>query len=115
MKESEIIFLDDPQSRWKELKFTFETMLEFIKRFRSLHFIGSCITIFGSARFREDHPHYDMTRKAAAEFAKLGFTILTGGGPGLMEAANRGAQDVPNPTHFTNTRLFCTFTFYKYL
>jgi uncharacterized protein (TIGR00730 family) len=94
MKESEIIFLDGPQSRWKELRFTFETMFEFIRGFRSLHFIGPCITIFGSARFKEDHPYYDLTRKAAAAFAKLGFTILTGGGPGLMEAANRGAKDV---------------------
>ncbi len=94
MKESEIVFLDGPQSRWKELRFTLDTMLEFIKAFRALHFIGPCITIFGSARFKEDHPYYDMTRKAAAAFAKLGFTIMTGGGPGLMEAANRGAKDV---------------------
>ncbi len=94
MNESEIVFLDGPQSRWQELKFTFETMKEFIVGFRALHFIGPCITIFGSARFKEDHPYYTLTRKAAAEFAKLGFTILTGGGPGLMEAANRGAKDV---------------------
>ena len=69
-------------------------MREFIRGFRRLHFLGPCITVFGSARFKEDHPYYDLTRKAAAEFAKLGFTILTGGGPGLMEAANRGAKDV---------------------
>jgi len=92
--ESEIVFLEGPQSRWKELKFTFATMIEFIKGFRALHFLGPCITIFGSARFKEDHPYYDLTRKAAAAFAKLGFTIMTGGGPGLMEAANRGAKDV---------------------
>jgi uncharacterized protein (TIGR00730 family) len=92
--ESEIVFLDGPQSRWKEFKFSIETMLELIKGFRALHFIGPCITVFGSARFKEDHPYYQLTRKASAEFAKLGFTILTGGGPGLMEAANRGAKDV---------------------
>jgi len=61
--------------------------------FRALHFVGPCITIFGSARFAEDHPYYALTREAAAAFAKLGFTIMTGGGPGLMEAANRGARD----------------------
>jgi len=94
MNESEIIFLDGPQSRWKELKFTFKIMFELIKGFRALHFIGPCITVFGSARFKEDHPYYELTRKASAEFARLGFTILTGGGPGLMEAANRGAKDV---------------------
>lgn len=94
MNKSEIIFLDGPQSRWKELLFTLKTMREFVRGFRKLHFLGPCITVFGSARFKEDHPYYDLTRKAAAEFAKLGFTIMTGGGPGLMEAANRGAKDV---------------------
>jgi len=94
MNESEIIFLDGPQSRWKELKFAFNTMLELVRGFRALHFIGPCITIFGSARFKEDHPYYELTRKASARFARLGFTILTGGGPGLMEAANRGSRDV---------------------
>lgn len=94
MNKSEIVFLDGPQSRWKEFLFTLKTMREFIRGFRKLHFLGPCITIFGSARFTEGHPYYDLTRKAAAEFAKLGFTIMTGGGPGLMEAANRGAKDV---------------------
>jgi len=94
MNESEIVFLGGPQSRWRELKFTIQTMFELIKGFRALHFLGPCITVFGSARFKEDHPYYELTRKAAAAFAKLGFTILTGGGPGLMEAANRGAKDV---------------------
>ncbi|WP_316818259.1 TIGR00730 family Rossman fold protein [Pedobacter nyackensis] len=94
MNKSEIVFLDGPQSRWKELLFTLKTMREFIRGFRKLHFLGPCITIFGSARFTEGHQYYDLTRKAAAEFAKLGFTIMTGGGPGLMEAANRGAKDV---------------------
>ncbi|HTK19474.1 MAG TPA: TIGR00730 family Rossman fold protein [Mucilaginibacter sp.] len=93
MHESEIIFLDGPQSRWKELKFVFKTLREMIIGFRALHFVGPCITIFGSARFAEDHPYYALTREAAAAFAKLGFTIMTGGGPGLMEAANRGARD----------------------
>ena len=94
MNESEIVFLDGPQSRWKELKFAFNTMLELVRGFRALHFIGPCITVFGSARFKEGHPYYELTRKASARFARLGFTILTGGGPGLMEAANRGSRDV---------------------
>lgn len=94
MDNSEIVFLDGPHSRWKEFKFAFNTMIELITGFRALHFIGPCITIFGSARFKEDHPYYELTRKAAAAFARLGFTIITGGGPGLMEAANRGAKDV---------------------
>ncbi len=91
---SEIQFLEGPQSRLEELKFTFRIMAEFVRCFRKLHFVGPCITFFGSARFKEDHPYYALTRQAAAEFAKLGFTIMTGGGPGLMEAANRGAHEV---------------------
>jgi len=94
MNKSEIIFLDGPHSRLKEFKFAFATMVEFIRGFRALHFIGPCITVFGSARFDEGHPFYELTRHAAAAFAQLGFTIMTGGGPGLMEAANRGAKDV---------------------
>nr|WP_199078651.1 TIGR00730 family Rossman fold protein [Pedobacter sp. ASV19] len=93
MNKSEIKFLDGPQSRWEELKFTLKTVGELIKGFRAMHFIGPCITIFGSARFKEGHPYYELTRKAAGAFAELGFTIMTGGGPGLMEAANRGAKE----------------------
>ncbi|UOE49799.1 TIGR00730 family Rossman fold protein [Mucilaginibacter sp. SMC90] len=80
-------------------------MTELIRGFRALHFIGPCITVFGSARFHEDHPFYEQTRKAAAAFARLGFTILTGGGPGLMEAANRGAKDVGGRSVGCNIRL----------
>ncbi len=92
--KEEIKFLDGPQSRWQELKFLIKIFFEFLKGFRALHFIGPCVTVFGSARFSEGHEYYDLTRKVGAETAKLGFTILTGGGPGLMEAANRGAKDV---------------------
>lgn len=94
MNKSEITFLEGPHSRLKEFKFTLETMVEFIRGFRALHFIGPCITIFGSARFKQDHPFYELTRQVASALAQMGFTILTGGGPGLMEAANRGAKDV---------------------
>lgn len=93
-QKSEIQFLEGPQSRFMEFKFVLTTLWEFIRGFRRLHFAGPCITIFGSARYREGHPHYEFTRKAAGEFARLGFTIMTGGGPGIMEAANRGAREV---------------------
>lgn len=94
MTKSEIRFLEGPQSRWKELKFSFHVLLEFIKGFRVLHFVGPCVTVFGSARFKEDHITYKQTRELSGEVAKLGFTIMTGGGPGVMEAANRGAKEV---------------------
>lgn len=91
---SEIKFLEGPQSRMREFRFAWKVMMEFIKGYRNLSFIGPCVTIFGSARYNEGHEFYDLTRKVGAEVAKMGFTVLTGGGPGLMEAANRGAKDV---------------------
>ena len=94
IKKSEIKFLQGPQSRWKELKFTINVFYEFIKGFRKLHFVGPCVTVFGSARFDEHHEYYKKARELSGEIAKLGFTIMTGGGPGIMEAANRGAHDV---------------------
>lgn len=90
----EEVFLEGPKSRWKEFFFTFKIMLEFIRGFRALHFVGPCITVFGSARFKEDHPAYEQAREVGAGLSKLGFTVMTGGGPGIMEAANRGAKDV---------------------
>lgn len=92
--KSEIRFLEGPQSRWQEFTFTVKVMLDFIRGFRALHFAGPCVTIFGSARFGENHPDYIDARKMGAAMAKLGFTVMTGGGPGIMEAANRGAKDV---------------------
>lgn len=92
--KSEIQFLEGPQSRWTEFTFTVKTMIDFIRGFRALHFAGPCVTVFGSARFKEDHPDYIKAREIGAEMAKLGFTVMTGGGPGIMEAANRGAKDV---------------------
>lgn len=92
--KTEIQFLEGPQDRWKDFKYTVSVFFEFIKGFRALHFVGPCVTVFGSARFKEDHPYYKQARELSGEIAKLGFTIMTGGGPGIMEAANRGAKDV---------------------
>jgi uncharacterized protein (TIGR00730 family) len=94
MAVSEIKFLEGPQNRWKDFKFAFSVLGEFIKGFRTLHFAGPCVTIFGSARFKDDHLYYKQTETIAGEIAKLGFTIMTGGGPGIMEAANKGAKAV---------------------
>ncbi|MBL7936175.1 MAG: TIGR00730 family Rossman fold protein [Bacteroidia bacterium] len=87
-------FLDGPRSRWEELKYAFSVFHQLIVGLRKLHFIGPCVTIFGSARFKEDHHYYKLTREVSAEIAQMGFAIMTGGGPGIMEAANRGAKDV---------------------
>lgn len=93
MTKPEIRFLEGPQSRWLEFKFTVKVLLQFIKGFRTLHFVGPCVTVFGSARFKEGHPDYEMARALSGRIAQLGFTIMTGGGPGIMEAANRGARE----------------------
>ena len=87
-------FVQGPHSRWKELLFTLRVMGQFIKGFRTLHFVGPCVTVFGSARFDENNGYYKLGRKVGAELSKMGFTVMTGGGPGIMEAANRGAKDV---------------------
>jgi uncharacterized protein (TIGR00730 family) len=94
MTKSEIKFLEGPQSRWKEFTFSIRVLLEFIKGFRALHFVGPCVTIFGSARFKDGHPFYEKTEELSGKIAQLGFTIMTGGGPGIMEAANKGAKEV---------------------
>ncbi|MBA4240426.1 MAG: TIGR00730 family Rossman fold protein [Sphingobacteriaceae bacterium] len=87
-------FLAGPRTRWEELKYAISVFSELITGLRKLHFIGPCVTVFGSARFKEDHQYYKLTREVSQEIAKLGFAIMTGGGPGIMEAANRGAKDV---------------------
>lgn len=94
IKNKEIRYLEGPQPRLSELMFTIKVVSQFIKGFRVLHFVGPCITVFGSARFKEDHPFYVAAREISGKIARLGFTIMTGGGPGIMEAANRGAKDV---------------------
>jgi uncharacterized protein (TIGR00730 family) len=66
---------------------------EFVRGFRALHFAGPCVTVFGSARFKEDNPYYAMARAMGAQIAGMGLTTMTGGGPGIMEAANRGAKE----------------------
>ena len=90
----EIRFLHGPQKRRLELGRTLRIFLEFIHGFRSLHFVGPCVTVFGSARFKEEHRYYDLARTVGRQLARAGFTVMTGGGPGIMEAANRGAREV---------------------
>jgi uncharacterized protein (TIGR00730 family) len=87
----EQVYLDGPKSRGYELGFAWRVFWQFIKGFRNLHFIGPCITVFGSARFKEDHPYYIKAREFGKRIAESGLTTMTGGGPGIMEAANRGA------------------------
>jgi len=68
-------------------------MREYARAIRALHFVGPCVTVFGSARFGEDNAYYAQARAVGAGLAAAGFGVMTGGGPGIMEAANRGAKD----------------------
>lgn len=85
------VYLEGPKSRGYELAFAFRVFWQFLKGFRTLHFVGPCITVFGSARFNEDNEYYIKAREFGKKIAELGFATMTGGGPGIMEAANRGA------------------------
>jgi len=85
------VYLEGPKSRGYELAFAFRVFWQFLKGFRTLHFAGPCITVFGSARFKEDNEYYIKAREFGKRIAELGFATMTGGGPGIMEAANRGA------------------------
>jgi uncharacterized protein (TIGR00730 family) len=87
----EQVYLEGPKSRSYELGFAWRVFRQFIKGFRTLHFVGPCVTVFGSARFREDHPYYIAAMEFGKQIAAMGLTTMTGGGPGIMEAANRGA------------------------
>ncbi|MGH9321871.1 MAG: TIGR00730 family Rossman fold protein [Vicinamibacteria bacterium] len=86
-------FLAGPQSRLSEAARLVRIMREFLRGFRKLHFVGPCVTVFGSARFKEDHRYYALAREVGRRLARSGFTVMTGGGPGIMEAANRGARE----------------------
>jgi uncharacterized protein (TIGR00730 family) len=95
---SEQRLLTGRDSRTQELLRVMRISREFIRGFRALHPEPPCVTFFGSARFGEGTPHYAPARELAARVASLGFTIITGGGPGLMDAASRGAKDVGGRT-----------------
>jgi hypothetical protein len=86
-------WLTGPRSRRSELARLGRIFAEFLRGFRALHFVGPCVTVFGSARVPESDPHYALARALGGRLAGLGLTVMTGGGPGIMEAANRGARE----------------------
>jgi uncharacterized protein (TIGR00730 family) len=86
-------FLLGPQPRGFELARALRIFWELLRGFRVFHFVGPCVTVFGSARFTEDQPYYQLAREVGSRLAEAGFTVMTGGGPGIMEAANRGAKE----------------------
>src|SRR5436189_5016252 len=101
----EQVYLEGPKSRSYELDFAWKVFKQFIKGFRTLHFAGPCITVFGSARFKETDFFYEKAKEFGKRIADIGFTTMTGGGPGIMEAANRGAFDSGGMSVGCNIRL----------
>jgi hypothetical protein len=104
-KHNDEKLLGGGESALKEILRVGGILQEFIKGFHRLRRVGPCITVFGSARFGEDHPYYELARATAAEAGRRGFAVMTGGGPGIMEAANRGARDAGARSIGCNIRL----------
>ncbi len=82
---------------WNEIKSTdswviFKVMAEMVEGFEKLAKIGPCVSVFGSARTKPDHKYYRMAVEIGEELVKHGYGVITGGGPGIMEAANKGAN-----------------------
>jgi uncharacterized protein (TIGR00730 family) len=92
-RAEELRFLQGPQPRGFELGRALRIFFELLGGFRRFHFLGPCVTVFGSARFPERHRYYELGREVGRRLAQAGFTVMTGGGPGIMEAANRGAKE----------------------
>jgi hypothetical protein len=86
-------FLEGPASRLRELARLIRIGREFIRGFRALRDVEPCVTVFGSARINDGEAYYELARETSRRLAEAGFTIMTGGGPGIMEAANRGARE----------------------
>jgi uncharacterized protein (TIGR00730 family) len=97
--------LAGPSTRRAEFGTLLRVSREMIRGFRRLHFVGPCVTVFGSARVDEKSDEYRMAREVSRRLSLLGFTIITGGGPGVMEAANRGARDAGGPSVGCNIKL----------
>jgi uncharacterized protein (TIGR00730 family) len=92
-QQAERANLEGPQPRRFEFVHAVGIFREYFWALRRLHFLGPCVTVFGSARVGRDEPLYESGRIIGSELVDAGFTVMTGGGPGLMEAANRGARE----------------------
>jgi uncharacterized protein (TIGR00730 family) len=101
----ERVFLQGPRPRLDEFWTLMRVVRDFLRGFRVLHFVGPCVTVFGSARIAAGTPYYELARRMGAAITELGFTVMTGAGPGIMEAANRGAKEAGGRSVGCNVRL----------
>ena len=95
-------FLMQPRTLEREQARLKRIMGEFEHGFRRLHRLGPAVTVFGSARFKPGHLYYELGRQVGRKLAEAGLTVITGGGPGVMEAANRGAHEAGGPSYGLN-------------
>jgi uncharacterized protein (TIGR00730 family) len=102
---AEKLLLSGRRGREHDLESAVTVFLEFLRGFESFAFDRPCVTVFGSARFPDGHPHYTLARAVGQEFARAGYAVVTGGGPGIMEAANRGAKEAGGLSLGCNIRL----------
>ena len=93
VQDAEKSFLSGRRNREQDLESAVRIFLEILRGFEELDFSGPCVTVFGSARFSDGHPYYETARELGQRLAEEGFAVMTGGGPGIMEAANRGAHE----------------------
>ncbi len=100
--DSERAFLAEARTPEKEAARLKRINDEFVRGFKGLYRLGPAVTVFGSARFKEKHRYYKLARAVGAELARAGFATLTGGGPGIMEAANRGAYEAGGVSYGLN-------------
>ncbi|MBT8095290.1 MAG: TIGR00730 family Rossman fold protein, partial [Gammaproteobacteria bacterium] len=102
---AEKLFLAGRRSREADLESAVKIFLEILRGFESFNFEEPCVTVFGSSRFDENHEYYRMARDLGAALAEAGYAVMTGGGPGIMEAANRGAKEAGGLSIGCNIRL----------
>ena len=105
VEDAEKLLLASGRQRAEDLESAVRMFLEFLKGFEAFDLRGPCVTVFGSARFPEGHPYYETARRLGGELARAGYVVMTGGGPGLMEAANRGAKEAGGRSLGCNIRL----------
>ncbi len=110
MSERENTYFSDKRNEWKKRSMNnswtvFKVMAEFVEGFEKMSEIGPCVSIFGSARTKPGTKYYDLARDIAQKLTDSGFGIITGGGPGIMEAGNRGAKDTGGPSVGLNIEL----------
>ena len=102
---AEKAFLCGRRERSQDLESAVRIFLEFLRGFEALDFEAPCVTVFGSARFGEGHRYYELARALGRGLAEDGYVVMTGGGPGVMEAANRGAKEAGGISLGCNIRL----------